>query len=133
MSILSLETPEGESVKTLGLVFDTMLKMTDCVHTVRDKAMWKVRSILRTQRYFDVDDIILHYKTRVLGYIEYRTSGIYHCTSSLLEEINKIQDRLLRAAEVTRELAFSKFNLAPLTSRRDMAMLAVIHRFTDLL
>ena len=68
------------------------------------------------------------YKSQGLSYAEYRTSAVYHASNSLPEQIDKVQDRLLRAGGLSRENALFEFNLAPLNARRDMAMLGLIHR-----
>ena len=127
-SILSRVSPEGEGFKLLGLHFDTGLYMTECVIRLRDGANWKLRKLLRAQRFYDVPAMITQYKTRILGFVEYRTAGIYHCVDSLLHDIDHIQVRFLRQLGVTQEEALLDFHLAPLNARRDMGMLGFIHR-----
>ena len=127
-AIISRFTPEGNGFKLLGLQFDTGLYMVECVERLRDGANWKLRNLLRTRRYYDVPAIINQYKVRVLGYVEYRTPGIYHCVTSLLLQIDQIQERLLHALGISQVIALLEFRLAPLTARRDIGMLGVIHR-----
>ena len=68
------------------------------------------------------------YKSRLLGYVEYRTPVLYHATSTTLSTLDAIQPRLLRAVGCTELEALMVFNLAPLATRRDIAMLGVVHR-----
>ena len=68
------------------------------------------------------------YKARVLGFLEYRTPVVYHATSSVLQPLNNLQDRFLNKAGMTNLEALMVFNLAPLETRRDVAMLGLIHR-----
>ena len=68
------------------------------------------------------------YKSRLLGYVEYRTSALYHATDSTLLPLDKVQDRFLRALDCTELDALMHFNLAPLAARRDIAMLGIVHR-----
>ena len=68
------------------------------------------------------------YKAHVLSFIEYRTSAIYHASSSVLSKVDKVQDRMLKIAGTTDAEALLVHNLAPLSTRRDIAMLGIIHR-----
>ena len=102
--------------------------MTECVEKLQDKANWKLRNLLRTTRYYDVPTLMEQYKVRLLGFIEYRTPGIYHCCASLLNQIDKIQDSFLNTLMVSKKDALFNYNLAPLKARRDIGMLGVIHR-----
>ena len=53
---------------------------------------------------------------------------MYHAASSALKEIDRIQERLLKACGMIEVDAFVNFNLAPLHTCRDSTMLGVIHR-----
>ena len=72
--------------------------------------------------------LVLLYKSHVLGFVEYRTAAVYHASPSVLAPLNKLQDWFLRDLGVTAEEALEHFGLAPLTCRRDMAMLGVVFR-----
>ena len=72
--------------------------------------------------------MVIHYKSHILSFIEFRTSGIYHACSTILRPLDAIQERFCREVGISQEQALHAFNLAPLESRRDMAMLGVIHR-----
>ena len=68
------------------------------------------------------------YKSHILSFIEYRTAGIHFASTSVLNDIDDSQVRFLRQIGLTEVLAFMVFNLAPLSARRDIAMLGCIHR-----
>ena len=68
------------------------------------------------------------YKARVLSYVEYRTSAVYHATDTVLEPLDRVQTGLLGRLGVPEVEALVEFRLAPLCCRRDMAMLGVLHR-----
>ena len=68
------------------------------------------------------------YKSHVLSYLEYRTPARYHAATTHLADIDGLQTSILRNLGITEYDALMAFNLAPLCSRRDMAMLGVIHR-----
>ena len=87
-----------------------------------------MKSLLRVRRFYNVSDLIMLYKSHVLSFIEYRTPGIYHASSSVLAEIENIQGRFLNQLEISEEDAFMQFNLAPLCVRRDIGILGMVHR-----
>ena len=47
---------------------------------------------------------------------------------TMLKGLDDIQSRMLRIVNATEIDAFVYFNLAPLSTRRDIAMLGIIHR-----
>ena len=52
---------------------------------------------------------------------------MYHAKREFLVKLDKVQTRFLATVGVTELAALTEFNLAPLSARRDMAMLGVIH------
>ena len=119
---------EGDSFNILGIQFDLRLIMNECVEEVCSEATWKLRTLLRVRRYHSTADMISLYKSRLLSFIEYRTPGLYHACDTHLHKVDRIQDSFRRAVGLSREDCLLQFNLAPLRSRRDIAMLGVIHR-----
>ena len=98
------------------------------VHDVATRANWKLSTLLRARRYFDKEALVCLYKAQVLPTLEFPTPAVYHCTATTLDELDRVQKRFLRALDLTAEEALLRYNLAPLHSRRDMAMLGLIHR-----
>ena len=128
LHVLHRRKPEGEAFKGLGVLWDTKLNMKAEVHEVATRANWKLSTLLRGKRYFDTDSLVLLYKAQVLPTLEFSTPAIYHCEATTLDELDRVQKRFLRAAGLTAEEALQKYHLAPLQSRRDLAMLGLIHR-----
>ena len=91
-------------------------------------AGWKLRTLLRTRRYYNDSEMIIFYKAHMLGYLEYRTPAVYHATKDVLKRLDNVQYRFLRDAGVDELNALFHFHLAPLSTRRDIALLGVIHR-----
>ena len=87
-----------------------------------------LQEILRAQKYLDTPSAVIQFKSRILSYVEHRTAAIYHADSIVLEPVDRQYDRFISAMNLTRKDALFSFSLAPLSSRRDMAMLGVIHR-----
>ena len=102
--------------------------MTTAVLTVAAQAHSRLRALLRIQRFYSQADLVFFYKAQVLSYIEFATPAVYHAHSFLLQSLDKVQEALLDALDLTPPAALHDFRLAPLESRRDMAMLGLIHR-----
>ena len=60
----------------------------------RHAAGWKLRTLLHTSRFHCDARLVDEYKARLLGYLEYRTSALYHATDTVLKKLNKVQERL---------------------------------------
>ena len=71
---------------------------------------------------------MVKYKARVLSFVEYRIAAIYHSTDTVLEPLNKTQTDFVIRFGLCEVGALVEFRLAPLSCRRDMAMLGVLHR-----
>ena len=102
--------------------------MASEIHQLVTNVSWKVTTILRVRKYFSVRECIDLYKSKVLSYIEYRTAALYHSCDTHLNRLDAVQRRFLNELDITEEDAIVQFNLAPLSVRRDVAMLGLIHR-----
>ena len=98
------------------------------VRDVVRQASWKLTTILRTRRFHGVAQLVQVYKSKVLSFVEYRTPAVYHAAKTTLAGIDAVQRRFLRECGLSDEDALLHFNLAPLETRRDIAMLGLIHR-----
>jgi hypothetical protein len=117
---------EEQTFRILGCDFDAKLLMHSAVRKIAIEAGWRLRSLFRSQRFFSSGKLMLLYKSLVLSYIESFTPAIYHAASSVIERIDRIQDRFLRRINLSQLEALQKYNLAPLLVRRDIAMLGVL-------
>ena len=126
--VLSRHTPQGENFKLLGINFDPRLIMEDELTELAAKCHWKVSAILSTRRYYSVERMVQLYKAQVLSYVEYRTPAVFHAATTHLELVDRVQKRFLRELGLREEEGLLEFRLAPLSVRRDIAMLGLIHR-----
>ena len=110
-----------------GVPFDPQLLMAGAVSDIESAAGWKLRTLMRTRRFYAVSDLIGLYKAHVLSYLEYRTPAIYHATRAVIYRLDNVQTRFLKGVGVGEATALIDFHLAPLSTRRDIAMLGVIH------
>ena len=102
--------------------------MAGAVSDIVSAAGWKLRVILRTRRFYSDADLVLFCKAHLLSFLEYRTPAIYHATRAVLSRLDAVQSRFLRDIGVDDISALVTFRLAPLATRRDIAMLGLIHR-----
>ena len=126
--ILCSSDPFGADFKLLGVEFDCGLKMTSAVRSLVNKVKWKSKMLLRSRRSFNIVDLVLQYKQQVLSFIEYRSPALYHATATVLKQLDKTQDSFLRELGIDSIAALMDFNLAPLSMRRDIALLGMLHR-----
>ena len=68
------------------------------------------------------------FKAHRLSYLEYRSPAVYHAASSTLLPLNNVLSSFLKKVGICEVDALIHFKLAPLASRRDVAMLGAIHR-----
>ena len=127
-AILSTTCPEGNSFTVLGVRFDTKLLMHECARTTAEEAGWRLRTLFRTMRFYTDIELINLFKAHVLSIVDYRTPALYHAATSTLRSADFILTNFLKLVLVSDVQALVQFRLAPLSARRDMAMLGVIHR-----
>ncbi len=126
--ILSMHDSTDSVFKMLGVSFDSELSMSQAVAEIVTAAGWKMRTLLRTRRYYTDSDLIVLYKAHLLSFLEYRTPAIYHATRVVLNKLDAVQSKFLSDVGVDEVTALAEFHLAPLCVRRDIAMLGLIHR-----
>lgn len=120
--------PSGGCLKILGVLFDPRLRMDEDIHSCCSAICWKMRTLLRTSRFYTVPEMVFLFKTHILSFIEYRTPAWYHASETALRPVNRILTSFLAGLGVPAVEALLKYDLAPLSTRRDIAMLGVIHR-----
>ena len=128
MHILHRLEPEGEDFKMFGILFDTKLTMEQQVEALTNRCRWKLKTLLRAQRYFNEEQMVQQYKTHILPYLEFATPAVYHATATTLAKMDKLQTSFLKQIGLTPLEALTKYALAPLSTRRDIALLGVVHR-----
>jgi len=117
-----------ENFTFLGVIFDTNMSMHSDIDSLLRRCRPKVHSILRAQRYYSVAQSINLFKTHIWGVIEYHTAAIFHSCDTLLNKLDDLQARFCDKLNISTREAFLNFNFAPLYLRRNIAMLAVLHK-----
>ena len=112
----------------LGVVFDVPLTMRQAVDELVTEAGWKLKMLIRTRRFYTNAELVVLYKSHLLSFLEYRSPAIYHAKREVLWRLDRIQSKFLDDAGLNEADALMEFNLAPLSARRDIAMMGVIHR-----
>ena len=118
ITILSRRNPFGEGFKIFNIQFDTRLCMEEAVSNICDKAAWKLRTLMRTSRFFSKMHMVNLYKSKVLSYVEGKTPAIYHAAATQLEKVDRIQHRFMESAGITEVEALCDFRLAPFFSQQ---------------
>ena len=72
--------------------------------------------------------MVQQYKTHILPYLEFATPAVYHATATTLAKMDKLQITFLKELGLTPLEALKKYTLAPLCTRRDIALLGAVHR-----
>ena len=128
--ILHKRFSHGESFKLLGVMFDPALLMHEAARAIATEAGWRLQTLLKVRRFFTMPELFLMYKAQILSYVESGTPALYHAAPSVLNRIDRVQRRFLRELGFSEEAALNDYRLAPLESRRDMAMLGALHKVT---
>ena len=68
------------------------------------------------------------FKCQILFFLEGATPAVYHAAPSVLKQLDDILSSFLDHIGISEESAILDFNLAPLSMRRDLAMLALLHK-----
>ena len=68
------------------------------------------------------------YKCHVLSFLESNAAALFHAAGSHLALVDHVQEVLLRELGLSDADALLRFNLAPLSTRRDISMLGIIYR-----
>ena len=126
--ILHPRKPYGDNFKMLGVTFDPKLMMDSAACEVAAEAGWRMRALLRCRRFYSKAELVRMYKAQVLSYIESSTPAIYHAPQFYLAPVDNIQQLFLNELEISSAEALLDYNLAPLTSRRDISMMGLLHR-----
>ena len=102
--------------------------MGPAIEKVVQKCRPKVKALLRTRPYYSTRDMFFQFKTNILPIIEAITPAVYHASKSHLDKLDGILNWFLCHLDVSREEALLVHNLAPLSVRRDFAMLGLLHK-----
>ena len=95
---------------------------------IATEASWRLKSLMRTRRFHSVYSLVRLYKAQVLSFMESSTAAIAHAAPTLLDAIDSVHRRFLRELGIDEIDALREFSLPPLSVRRDISMLGVIHR-----
>ena len=82
------------------------------VAEVVNESTWKLRTLLRAQRYYTDADLTILYKDHMLSFLEYRTPAVYHALSSTLSRLDSVQRRF-SGAGIDDLTALVEFRLPP--------------------
>ena len=102
--------------------------MVAAVDATLQRARPKCQALMRTRSFYNTADMLLQFKTHILGILESNIGGIYHATSTVLAPLDRVATTFVHGLNLEVDYAFLHFNLAPLSLRRDIAMLGFLHK-----
>ena len=118
----------GDPFKLLGCLLDTKLTMRHAVDAILSKVRPRIKALLRTRSHYSVPSLIEQFKTHVWGLMETHSGGIFHAATSILDQLDRVQNHFLKELGMPLEEAFLEFHFAPPTLRRNIAILGMIHK-----
>ena len=92
------------------------------------RASLKLRALLKLRSFYSTTQLVTLFKSHVLPVLEFPTPAVYHATDTALDNLDKVQRHFLREVGLTPEEALKSFHLAHLSTRRDLALLGLVHR-----
>ena len=101
--VLHRSDPYGEDFKVLGVLWDTKLNMEAECEEVGKRAYSKVRALLKLRKYYTEAELVRLYKIHVLPVLEFPTPAVYHATTTVLQNLDKVQRHFLRELKLTAE------------------------------
>ena len=126
--ILDRRRPSGDLFRFLGVTFDPQLVMSAACFEIAGQAHCRLRSLLRCKQFFSMQTLVRHYKSQVLSFIEWSTPAIHHAPIFFLTQIDRVQETFLAEIDLSAGQALMDFGLAPLQTRRDIAMMGLLFR-----
>ena len=118
----------GDPFKLLGLLVDTKLLMLNAVDAMLTKIRPRIKALLRTRSHYSAASLIDQFKSHVWGLMEAHSGGIFHAATSILAQFDNSQRHFVEEVGETEASVFLKFNFAPPSLRRNIAMLGMIHK-----
>jgi len=128
MIVLHPVHAHGDPFKLLGLLVDTKLLMRNAVDAMLTKIRPRIKALLRTRSHYSAASLIDQFKAHIWGLMEAHSGGIFHAATSILAQFDNSQRHFVEEIGETEANVFLKFNFAPPTLRRNIAMLGMIHK-----
>ena len=97
----------------LGVTFGMALLMEEEILDLVEKVSWKIRTLLRAKKFYSAEEIITEYKARIHPVLDYRTSALYHSSSTALAKLDRLQSNFLSEIGVSKTEALLIFILCP--------------------
>ncbi len=84
--------PPSDSVRNLGLVFDSSMTMSSQITSLCTSLNFQLRTICRIRKYLDQDNCHLIIRALVLSRLDYCNSLLYGCKTTDLHRLQRIQN-----------------------------------------
>ena len=94
--VLQSQGGTNKSFRQLGTVIDIALKMYEEIAARVGKARPKVKAILRSRKFYGVNDLMTQFKAHVLCLLEGNTGGFYHACDTTIGRLDAVQDSFVK-------------------------------------
>ena len=98
------------------------------VDAILSKVRPRIKALLRTRSHYSIASLIEQFKTHVWGLMEAHSGGIFHASTSILEQFDKSPMHSLEELGEPEATAFLNFTFAPPALRRNIAILSMTHK-----
>ena len=102
--------------------------MHEAIYQFATETSWRLKTLFRTSRFYNTTSLVRMFKCHILSFVEGATPAIYHAAPSILKQLDDTFVHFLEHVGISEETAILQYNLAPLSMRRDLAMLALLHK-----
>lgn len=111
----------------MKVTFDPKLTMSTACYEIAAIASTRLHALLRTKRFHFTASMVKQYKSQILSSIECATAAIYHAPAFFLRVLDRVQEEFFTGIELLAVDALVDHNLPPLSTRRDISLLGLIH------
>ena len=125
---ISSTQPAGATFRLLGPMIDNRLRMHETVEPIRRKALPRLRALLRASTSFSLKTLLSLYTSQIRSVMESFQAAIYHASATVLKPLDDLQQQFLSHVGLCPEVAAADHNILPLSTRRDIAMLGLLHK-----
>ena len=102
----------GDPFKLLGLLVDTKLIMRQAVEQILARVRPRIKALLRTRSHYSNASLVGQFKTHVWGLMEAHPGGIFHASTSILDQLDHAQKHFLDELGVSVATTFLDCNFS---------------------
>jgi hypothetical protein len=75
--------------------------MHEAVYQFANEASWRLRTLVRTSRFYKTSTLVRLFKCHILSFVEGATPAIYHAAPAILKQLDDVFDVFLEPVGVS--------------------------------